>query len=74
MGIANELSSDVAAAVLARRPDAAQAETKELVEIVRDFHSAMRDLVDEERRRRLSQLPPAESSNSAGGQAASGSH
>jgi hypothetical protein len=74
MGIANELSSDVATAVLARRPDAARAETEELVEIVRDFHSAMRDLVGEERRRRLSQLPPAEPSQSAGGQAASGVH
>ena len=74
MGIANELSSDVAAAVLARRPDAARAETKELVEIVRDFHSAMQDLVGEERRRRLSQLPPAEPSHGAGGQAASGVH
>jgi hypothetical protein len=72
MGIANELSSDVAAAVLARRPDAA--ETKELVEIVRDFHSTMRGLVGEERRRRLSQLPPAEPSPSAGSQTASGSH
>lgn len=70
MGIANELSSDVAAAVLARRPG----ETKELVEIVRDFHSAMRDLVGEERRRRLSQLPEAESPQQAGGQAASGGH
>lgn len=68
MGIANELSSDVAAAVLARRPG----ETKELVEIVRDFHSAMRDLVGEERRRRLSQLPPAEPPNRASGQTASG--
>lgn len=72
MGIANELSSDVAAAVLARRPDAA--ETKELVELVRDFHSAMRDLVGEERRRRLSQLPPAEPSHRGSGQAASGVH
>lgn len=70
MGIANELSSDVAAAVLARRPG----ETKELVEIVRDFHSTMRDLVGEERRRRLSQLPPTDSSPQANGQAASGSH
>ena len=70
MGIANELSSDVAAAVLASRPG----ETKELVEIVRDFHSAMRDLMGEERRRRLSQLPPAEPTNRASGQTASGSH
>ena len=70
MGIDNELSSDVAAAVLARRPG----ETKELVEIVRDFHSAMRDLVCEERRHRVSQLPSTESSPQASGHAASGNH
>ena len=66
MGIANELSSEVAAAVFARRPETARAETEELVELVRDFHSAVRDLVSEERRRRVSQLPSAESSARAG--------
>ena len=70
MGIANELSGEVAAAVLARRPDAARAEAKELIEIVRDFHSAMRDLESEERSRRASQLLAAESST----RAASGNH
>ncbi len=74
MGIANELSSEVAAAVFTRKSDTARAETKELVEIVRDFHSEMRDLVSEERRRRVLQLPGAESAPQASGQAASGSH
>ena len=71
MGIANELSSEVAAAVLARRPDAARAEAKELIEIVRDFHSAMRDLESEARSRRASQLTAADSSTT---RAASGNH
>jgi hypothetical protein len=52
MGIANELSSDVAAAVLARKGHE-QAGANELVEIVRNFHDAMRDLTGEERRRRI---------------------
>ncbi len=71
MGIANELSSEVAAAVFERRPETARAETQELVEIVRDFHSAMRDLVSEERRHRVAQLSAADSTAP---QAASGSH
>jgi hypothetical protein len=71
MGIANELSTDVAAAVLARQDQPFQAGTKELVEIVRDFHSAMRDLRNEERRRRVyvssSTEPPQASSQAASG-------
>lgn len=61
MGIANELSSDVAAAVLARKDRQPQAGTIELVEIVRNFHSAMRDLTGEERRRRLYSSSSSES-------------
>lgn len=71
MGIANELSSDVAAALLASKDQQAQAETKQLVEIVRNFHSAMRDLTGEERRRRIYASSSAESSQ-ANSQAASG--
>ncbi|HEX8922145.1 MAG TPA: hypothetical protein VF766_11765 [Pyrinomonadaceae bacterium] len=70
MGIANELSTDVAAAVLARKDQPSQAGTKELIEIVRNFHSAMRDLRSEERRHArgsFSTDPPQ-----AGSQAASG--
>jgi hypothetical protein len=69
MGIANELSSDVVAAVLARKSDGGQVGTRELLEIVRNFHSALRDLTDEERRRRV--LQPLDSASS---QAASGGH
>ena len=72
MGIANELSSDVAAAVFARKNDRPRAETKELAEIVLDFHDAMRALVGEERRRRASQWSATDAPQS-GGQAASGS-
>lgn len=74
MGIANELSSEVAAAVLARRPETTRAGTEELVEIVRDFHSTMRALVSEERRRRVAQVSSAESAPQGGGRAASGPH
>jgi hypothetical protein len=70
MGIANELSSDVAAAVLARK-DQEQTGTNELVEIVRNFHDAMRDLTGEERRRRIYASSSTESAKT-NAQAASG--
>lgn len=71
MGIANELSSDVAAAVLTRRDHRAQPEMKDLLEIVRNFHSAMRDLTGEERRHRIyasssAELPQANSQTASG--------
>lgn len=71
MGIANELSSDVAAAVLARGDRQIPAGTQQLIEIVRNFHSAMLDLKSEERRRRLDASSMAEPSQS-NSQAASG--
>ena len=71
MGIPNELSSDVAAAVLARKDPQVQDGALTLIEIVRNFHSAMRDLKSEERRRRLYAGSPAESTQ-ASSQAASG--
>lgn len=73
MGIANELSSDVAAAVLARKDHRVQAETNELVEIVRNFHSAMCDLMGEERRHRLSTGTSSDSTQ-ADSRAVSGGH
>lgn len=60
MGIPNELSSDVAAAVLARKDPQLQDGALALIEIVRNFHSAMRDLKIEERRRRLYAISPTE--------------
>ena len=71
MGIPNELSSDVAAAVLARKDPQVQDGTLALIEIIRNFHSAMRDLKNEERRRRLYANSPAEPTQ-ASSQAASG--
>jgi len=62
MGIANELSSDVAAAILVGKNRQVQAETKDLIEIVRNFHTAMRHLAGEERRRRIAASFSAESS------------
>ncbi len=73
MGIANELSSDVAAALLARKDQQSQAETNDLIEIVRDFHSAMSELKGEERRRRASVISSADLSQ-PNNQAASGGH
>ena len=71
MGIPNELSSDVAAAILARKDPQVQQGSLALIEIVRDFHSAMRDLKSEERRRRLYATLKAEPTE-AGSRAASG--
>lgn len=53
MALANELSSDVATAVLAHKEDRAQVEKKELLEIIRNFYSALQPLTAEARRRRI---------------------
>ena len=53
MALANELSSDVATAVLADKEDRAQVEKKELLEIIRNFYSALQPLTAEARRRRI---------------------
>jgi hypothetical protein len=53
MAIANELSSDVAAAVLTHKDNKVQADRKELSEIVRNFYSALRPLTIASRRQRL---------------------
>lgn len=62
MSIANELSSDVAAAVLARSRNGSsegksQPDKQELVELLFDFHSALRALTIEARRRRFLRAP-----------------
>lgn len=75
MGIPNELSSDVATALLARKDPQAQAGTPALIEIVRNFHSAMRDLKSEERRRRRRfHKSSAAQQGQSSGRAASGSN
>lgn len=53
MSIANELSSDVAAAVLARNETNLHTDAQGLVNILLDFHSTLRALMVEERRGRL---------------------
>jgi hypothetical protein len=83
MSIANELSCDVAAAMLAHK-DAPQSETsnRNLTEIVFEFHSTLRQLTGEarQRRRRSQILPspaPSSSTNLSGtnnSNAASGNH
>ena len=73
MSIANELSSDVATAVLTRAASQTHTGAKELVDILLDFHSALRALTNEARRRRLpSPLPSAAEPDASIKRAASG--
>ncbi len=75
MSIANELSSDVAAAVLINEVDKVQADPKALIEIVRDFYSALRPLTKAARHRRtkaLSSFEPPSPSSKPNNRAASG--
>lgn len=62
MSISNELSSDLAAALLADRSNEEPSDTKQRIAIVAEVHSALRQLTAEERkeRRRLIQAiePP----------------
>lgn len=58
MSIANELSSDVARAVLERQETAVERGTRSLTEIVLQVHSTLRLLTKEARRHRLSNLLP----------------
>jgi hypothetical protein len=51
MSIAHELSSDVAAAVLAREKDEPSQDTSELLEVVKEVHSTLRELTAEARRK-----------------------
>jgi len=68
MSIANELSSDVAAALLLARPATLTAPSQtDLTELVLSFHATLRQLTDEERRRRraLIRNTPPPASNAA---------
>jgi 16S rRNA C1402 N4-methylase RsmH len=51
MSIAHELSSDVAAAVLAREKDEPLQDTSELAEVVMEVHATLRELSAEARRK-----------------------
>ena len=50
MSIANELSSDVATAVLARQKEGAEADSNELKDVVMKVHSTLRRLTAEGRK------------------------
>src|SRR3954469_23232235 len=56
MSIANELSSDIAAAMLARKNEESSVDSSELKDVVMQVHSTLRNLTAEARRgRRRSQ-------------------
>lgn len=61
MSIANELSCDVAAAMLTRREGAVDADQKDLTDIVLEVHTTLRQLTNEARQKRRDArfLPPS---------------
>jgi predicted transcriptional regulator len=61
MSIANELSSDIAAAVLARKNDEASVDSSELKDVVMQVHSTLRHLTTEARKRNRRSQSSAES-------------
>ena len=68
MSIANELSCDVAAAVLARQTTPHAPSPTDLTEIVLAFHTTLRQLTGEDRKRRrahANDAPPPVSNASA---------
>lgn len=52
MSIGNELSYDVVEAVLSRKKDDNPAQTKELIDVLVNFHEAIQPLVKQTRQRR----------------------
>jgi hypothetical protein len=67
MSIGNELSCDVAAAVLAPRDERTQTPDRDLTGMILEFHSALRQLDGEDRRRRRSQILQTPLTNPSGG-------
>ena len=64
MSIANELSSEVATAVLARKDEESSAESAKLKDVVMKVHSTLREMKAEARKKSLysedaSEPPPA---------------
>jgi 16S rRNA C1402 N4-methylase RsmH len=72
MSIANELSSEVAEAVLARRQDESSQSVRELAEVVKEVHSTLRRLTAESRRRKAGPRAAANTSPEEAGGASSG--
>jgi hypothetical protein len=60
MSIANELSSEVASAVLSRKDEESSAEPGKLKDVVMSVHSALREMRAETRRKSLRALDDAE--------------
>ncbi len=52
MSIANELSSDVAAAVLTRESDEPAVEARKLLDVVKEVHSTLRHLTAAARKKK----------------------
>lgn len=73
MSIANELSSDVAAAVLARREDGSSQNVRDLVGVVEEVHTTLRRLTAEARRRRFEARGTAPIAREAAGAAGASS-
>ena len=67
MSIANELSSDVAAALLLRQEDSSAIDSNKLINVVIEVHSTLRHLRMEVRRdsRRAKSLPDSQQQSSA---------
>lgn len=63
MSIANELSSDVATAMLAQKDNETEQDASELAGVVMEVHSTLRRMtLDGRRKKRRSQTPPADES------------
>ena len=65
MSIAHELSSDVAAAMLARKDDESPRSAGDLAEVVIEVHSTLRQLTAEARRRKAGRANSADAARSA---------
>ena len=70
MSIVHELSSEVAAAMLARQDDESSRSAGDLAEVVIEVHSTLRKLTAEGRRQRARRRGPADASRSASAGAA----
>lgn len=73
MSIAHELSSDVAAAMLARQDEESQRSARDLAGVVREVHTTLRQLTVESRRRKTRWQNLADASRSAGAAAGTAS-
>lgn len=73
MSIANELSSEVAEAMLARRQDESSQSVRDLAGVVKEVHSTLRRLTAQSRRRKARPRDAAVISHEAAGAASAAS-